>query len=53
MEALTACAAAALAICDMCNALDPLMALENLRVWEKQGGLSGNWQYEPKAPEEA
>jgi cyclic pyranopterin phosphate synthase len=50
MEALTACALAALAICDMCKTLDPLMAIDGLRVWEKRGGRSGTWRYEPETP---
>lgn len=45
MEALTACAGAALAICDLCRHLDPTMTLGELRVWEKRGGRSGTWQY--------
>jgi cyclic pyranopterin phosphate synthase len=51
MEALTACAAAALAMCDMCKEFDPLMSLVNLRVWEKRGGRSGTWRYEAEAAE--
>jgi cyclic pyranopterin phosphate synthase len=51
MEALTACAVAALAICDMCKTLDPLMAVEGLRVWEKRGGRSGTWRYDAQTPE--
>jgi len=47
MEALTACAAAALAICDMCQPLDPLVSVWSLRVWEKRGGRSGTWRFEP------
>jgi len=47
MEALTACASAALAICDLCRQLDPLMSVRELRVWEKRGGRSGNWRYRP------
>jgi cyclic pyranopterin monophosphate synthase len=49
MEALTACAGAALAICDLCRKLDPLMSVRELRVWEKRGGRSGNWHYQPTA----
>jgi len=48
MEALTACAMAALAICDLCGAADPLVVGE-LRVWEKRGGRSGTWRYEGSA----
>jgi cyclic pyranopterin phosphate synthase len=51
MEALTACAVAALAICDVCRTFDPMVAVEELRVWEKRGGRSGTWRYEPGAPE--
>jgi len=51
MEALTACAAAALAICDMCKTLDPLMTIGGLRVWEKRGGRSGTWRFEAETPE--
>jgi cyclic pyranopterin phosphate synthase len=47
MEALTACAAAALAVCDLCRALDPLVSIQSLRVWEKRGGRSGTWRYVP------
>jgi cyclic pyranopterin phosphate synthase len=46
MEALMACAIAALAICDRCRTLDPLVAVEGLRVWEKRGGRSGTWRYD-------
>jgi cyclic pyranopterin phosphate synthase len=52
MEALTACAAAALAICDLCKTIDPLMAIRGLRVWEKRGGRSGSWRYDAPAPGE-
>jgi cyclic pyranopterin phosphate synthase len=51
MEALTACAVAALAICDMCREIDPLVAVEGLRVWEKRGGRSGDWFYESVEPD--
>jgi cyclic pyranopterin phosphate synthase len=44
MEALTACAAAALAIVDRCHQADPQMAVSELRVWEKRGGRSGTWR---------
>ena len=50
MEALTACAAAALAICDLCRAADPLDRSCELRVWEKRGGRSGTWRYEGAGP---
>ena len=47
MEALTACAAAALAIYDHCRPLDPSMAVVGLRVIEKRGGRSGTWRFDP------
>ena len=50
MEALTACAAAALAICDQCREADPSMTVRQLRVWEKRGGRSGTWRYEGADP---
>lgn len=49
MEALTACAAAALAVCDQCREADPSMTVRHLRVWEKRGGRSGTWRYEGPA----
>ena len=49
MEALTACAAAALAICDQCREADPAMTVRQLRVWEKRGGRSGTWRYDGAA----
>jgi cyclic pyranopterin phosphate synthase len=51
MEALTACAIAALAICDICRAIDPLVAVEGLRVWEKRGGRSGDWRLASVGPD--
>jgi cyclic pyranopterin phosphate synthase len=44
MEALTAVSVAALALFDMCKAVDPAMVLEGIRVLEKQGGKTGHWQ---------
>jgi len=44
MEALTACAMAALTVYDMCKALDRSMVVETLRLDEKSGGRSGSWQ---------
>jgi len=43
MEALTACAVAALTVYDMCKALDRSMVVEGLGLWEKSGGRSGDW----------
>ncbi len=41
MEALTACAIAALTIYDMCKAVDKTMLISRLRLLEKRGGKSG------------
>lgn len=41
MEALTAVAAAALTMYDMCKAVDRAMAIEWIRLEEKSGGKSG------------
>jgi cyclic pyranopterin phosphate synthase len=41
MEALTAVAAAALTIYDMCKAIDRGMCVENIRLLRKAGGRSG------------
>ncbi len=43
MEALTACAVAALTVYDMCKAKDRGMAVEDLRLLHKSGGKSGTW----------
>ncbi len=47
MEALTAVSVAALAIYDMCKAVDRSMTISGVRLLEKSGGRSGTW----KAPE--
>jgi cyclic pyranopterin monophosphate synthase len=44
MEALTACAVAALTIYDMCKSADRSMSIEDLCLWEKNGGRSGSWR---------
>jgi len=44
MEALTAVSVAALTIYDMAKALDKAMTIGNVRLLEKQGGKSGDWQ---------
>ena len=41
MEALTACAIAALTIYDMCKSVDREMSIGGLTLWEKTGGRSG------------
>ncbi|KAK0738433.1 Molybdopterin cofactor biosynthesis C domain-containing protein [Schizothecium vesticola] len=43
MEALTAAAAAALTVYDMCKAVDKGMVVGGLRVVFKEGGRSGRW----------
>jgi len=46
MEALTAVAAAALTIYDMCKAIDRGMCVENIRLLRKSGGRSGVFERE-------
>jgi cyclic pyranopterin phosphate synthase len=46
MEAMTACAVAALTIYDMCKSADRSMVVEELCLWEKTGGRSGVWRRE-------
>jgi cyclic pyranopterin phosphate synthase len=46
MEALTACAVAALSIYDMCKSVDRAMVIGDLALWEKTGGRSGHWRRE-------
>jgi cyclic pyranopterin phosphate synthase len=41
MEALTACAVAALTVYDMCKSVDRNMTIGDLALWEKTGGRSG------------
>ena len=41
MEALHACAIAALTIYDMCKSVDRAMTMGDLALWEKTGGRSG------------
>ncbi len=43
MEALTAAAVAALALYDMCKAIDRGMTVDGVRLLEKTGGASGRW----------
>jgi cyclic pyranopterin phosphate synthase len=43
MEALTAVAAAGLAIYDMCKAVDKEMVVSAIRLMEKHGGKSGSF----------
>jgi len=44
MEAMTACAIAALTIYDMCKSMDRDMKIGELQLWEKVGGRSGVWR---------
>ena len=44
MEAMTACAVAALTIYDMCKSSDRSMVIGELALWEKTGGKSGHWR---------
>jgi cyclic pyranopterin phosphate synthase len=44
MEALAACAAAALTVYDMCKALDKGLVVTDLRLESKSGGRSGDWR---------
>lgn len=44
MEALTACAVAALTVYDMCKSTDRSMTIGQLALWEKVGGRSGTWR---------
>lgn len=46
MEALTAVSVAALTIYDMAKALEKTMIISDIRLLEKQGGKSGDWQRE-------
>ena len=46
MEALTAVSVAALTIYDMCKAVQKDMEITNIRLLEKSGGKSGNYQRE-------
>ncbi|MGH9036162.1 MAG: cyclic pyranopterin monophosphate synthase, partial [Acidimicrobiia bacterium] len=44
MEALTACAVAALTVYDMCKSVDREMTIGQLALWEKTGGRSGSFR---------
>lgn len=44
MEAMTACAVAALTIYDMCKSSDRSMVIGELTLWEKTGGRSGTYR---------
>jgi len=49
MEALHACAVAALTIYDMCKSADRSMVIGELTLWEKTGGRSGAYRREVAA----
>ena len=51
MEALTACAIAALTIYDMCKSVDRGMTVGELALWEKTGGRSGTYR-RPSGPDD-
>ena len=44
MEALTAVSVAALTIYDMAKALEKTMTIGDIRLLQKKGGKSGDWQ---------
>jgi len=44
IEALTSATVAALTLYDMCKAVDRGMVIEQVKLLEKIGGKSGNWQ---------
>ena len=44
MEAMTACAVAALTIYDMCKSAEKGIAIESLQLVRKSGGKSGLWE---------
>jgi cyclic pyranopterin phosphate synthase len=46
MEALHACATAALTVYDMCKSADRGMVIGDLTLWEKTGGRSGHYRRE-------
>jgi cyclic pyranopterin phosphate synthase len=50
MEALTACAFAALSILDALTALDPEARMDDLVLLRKEGGKSGSWGRLVEAP---
>jgi cyclic pyranopterin phosphate synthase len=50
MEALTAVAAAGLALIDMIKAVDPAATIEAVRVLRKEGGRTGEWVRPPERP---
>jgi cyclic pyranopterin phosphate synthase len=53
MEALTACAVAALTVYDMCKSSDRAMEIGELALWEKTGGRTGHWRRSAATPARA
>jgi cyclic pyranopterin monophosphate synthase len=51
MEAMTACAVAALTIYDMCKSADRSMKIGELTLWEKTGGRSGIYRRVEETPD--
>ncbi len=47
MEALTAVSVAALTIYDMCKAVDRGMRITDIRLMQKSGGKSGDYEASP------
>jgi len=50
MEALTAVSVAALTIYDMVKAIDRGMTIESIRLEQKTGGRSGDWERQRRGP---
>lgn len=48
MEAMTAASAAALALYDMCKAIERGITIERIRLVHKSGGKSGTWERKGK-----
>ncbi len=54
MEAMTACAVAALTVYDMVKGLERGVTIEGVRLLEKSGGRSGTWRSgDPEATDES
>jgi len=47
MEAMTACAVAALTVYDMCKSVDRSIVIGDVTLWEKTGGRSGTYRRAP------
>jgi cyclic pyranopterin monophosphate synthase len=53
MEAMTACAVAALTIYDMCKSAEKGITIDALQLVRKSGGKSGTWERDPGAAGES